>query len=145
LRKQTPSEALSQILARAPSSQVTLEALQQRYQAASPPLLGKKASSFYRLRLLTLDLAEDWAKLTLSDTCRDSDGRRFIPVTNNASEQRIGLNIKERYRPMCGYKSKWRAQRVPGPVHRAPRCGGALTAWLQEAEDPQALSALLAT
>jgi hypothetical protein len=156
LRKQTPSEALSQILARAPSSQVTLEALQQRYQAASPPLLGKKASSFYRLRLLTLDLAEDWAKLTLSDTCRDSAGRRFLPVTNNASEQRIGLNIKERYRPMRGYKSKWSARQVPGPVQagfnraprargRAPRCGGALTAWLQEAEEPQALSALLAT
>jgi phosphotransferase system HPr-like phosphotransfer protein len=122
------------ILARAPSSQVTLEALQQRYQVASPPLPGKKASSFYRLRLLTLDLAEDWAKLILSDTCREGDGRRFIPVTNNASEQRIGLNIKERYRTMRGYKSKWSARQVP-----------ALTAWLREAEDPQALSALLAT
>jgi transposase-like protein len=144
------------ILARAPSSQDTLETLQQRYQAASPPLPGKKASSFYRLRLLTLDLAEDWAELTLSDTWRDSAGRRFIPVTNKASEQRIGLNIKERYRPMRGYKSKWSARQVPGPVQagfnraprargRAPRCGGALIAWLREAEDPQALSALLAT
>lgn len=121
------------ILGRAPSSQGTLEALQQHYQAASPPLPGKKASSFYRLRLLTLDLAEDWSKLTLSDTCRDADGRRFIPVTNNASEQRIGLNIKERYRTMRGYKSKWSARQVP-----------ALTAWLREADDPQALSALLA-
>jgi len=121
------------------------QALQQRYQVASPPLPGKKASSFYRLRLLTLDLAEDWAKLTLSDTCRAGDGQRFIPVTNNASGQRIGLNIKERYRTMRGYKSKWSARQVSGPVHRAPRCGGALTAWLREADDPQALYALLAT
>jgi MFS family permease len=79
----------------------------------------------------------------------------LLPVTNNASEQRIGLNIKERYRPMRGYKSKWSARQVPGPVQagfnraprargRAPHCGGALTAWLREADDPQALSALLA-
>jgi hypothetical protein len=57
---------------------------------------------------------------------------------------------------MRGYKSKWSARQVPGPVQagfnraprargRAPRCGGALTAWLREAEEPQALSALLAT
>jgi hypothetical protein len=92
-----------------------------------------------------MDLAEDWWRLTLSERCRDQDGWRFVPPTNNASEQRIGLNIKERYRTMRGYKSKWSARQAPGPVHRAPRCGGALTAWLQEAEEPQALSALLAT
>jgi hypothetical protein len=124
------------VLARTPSSQPILEALQQRYQAVSPPTPGKKASPFYRLRLLTMDLAEDWWRLTLSERCRDQDGRRFVPPTNNASEQRIGLNIKERYRTMRGYKSKWSARQVPG---------GALTAWLREAEEPQALSALLAT
>jgi len=108
------------VLARTPSSQATLEALQQRYQMASPPSPGKKASPFYRLRLLTMDLAEDWSRLTLSEHCRAPDGRRLVPPTNNASWQRIGLNIKERYRPMRGYKSKWSVRQVPGPVHRAP-------------------------
>ena len=45
------------ILARAPSSQVELEAMQQRYQKAPPPSRGKRADSFYRMRLLTMDLA----------------------------------------------------------------------------------------
>lgn len=122
------------VLARTPSSQATLEALQQCYQVASPPTPGKKASPFYRLRLLTMDLAEDWSRLTLSEHCRAQDGRRLVPPTNNASEQRIGLNIKERYRTMRGYKSKWSARQVP-----------ALIAWLREAEEPQALYALLVT
>jgi transposase-like protein len=122
------------VLARTPSSQAALEALQQRYQVASPPTPGKKASPFYRLRLLTMDLAEDWSRLTLSEHCRAQDGRRLVPPTNNASEQRIGLNIKERYRTIRGYKSKWSARQVP-----------ALIAWLREAEEPQALYALLVT
>lgn len=121
------------VLARTPSSQSDLETLQRRYQVAPPPLPGKKASSFYRLRLLTMDLAEDWSKLTLSETCRGRDGRRFVPPTNNASERGIGLNIKERYRTMRGYKSKWSMRQVP-----------ALTAYLRESTDPQALYALLA-
>ena len=45
------------ILARAPSSQADLEVLQQRYQKAPPPSRGKRADSFYRMRLLTMDLA----------------------------------------------------------------------------------------
>jgi hypothetical protein len=121
------------ILARTPSSQSALEALQRRYQVAPPPLPGRKASSFYRLRLLGMDLAEDWSRLTLSDICREPDGRRFVPATNNRSEQRIGLNIKERYRTMRGYKSKWSMRQVP-----------ALTAYLRESTDAQVLNALLA-
>jgi hypothetical protein len=126
------AELETMILARTPSSQSALEALQLRYQVASPPLPGRKASSFYRLRLLTIDLAEDWSKLTLSDTCRESNGCRFVPTTNNASEQRIGLNIKNRYRTMRGYKSKWSMRQRP-----------AMTAYLRESTDPHVLSTLL--
>jgi transposase-like protein len=127
------AELETMILARTPSSRPHLETLQGRYRVASPPLPGKKASSFYRLRLLTMDLAEDWSKLTLSDTCREPDGRRFVPTTNNASEQRIGLNIKNRYRTMRGYKSKWSMRQVP-----------AMMAYLRESADPHVLSTLLA-
>ena len=120
--------------------------MQQRYQKAPPPGRGKKADSFYRMRLLTMDLAEDWTRLTLNDTYREPDGRRFLPATNNASadtysscyrigasEQRIGHNIKERYRTMRGYKATSSVRRVP-----------ALTACLREANDPRALASLLA-
>jgi transposase-like protein len=121
------------ILARTPSSQSALADLQQRYQVAHPPLPGKKASSFYRLRLLTMDLSEDWSRLTRCETRREPNGRRFLPTTNNISEQRIGLNIKERYRTMRGYKSKWSIRRLP-----------ALIACLRESADRQVLSTLLA-
>jgi transposase-like protein len=121
------------ILARTPSSQAELEALQERYQKAPPPDRGKKADSFYRLRLLTMDLAEDWPRLTLNETLRDRGGRRFLPSTNNASEQRIGHNIKERYRTMRGYKSTTSLRQVP-----------ALTAYIREANDPRVLANLLA-
>lgn len=121
------------ILARTPSSQAELEAMQQRYQKAPPPLRGKKADAFYRMRLLTMDLAEDWSSLTLNDTWRERDGRRFLPATNNASEQRIGQNIKERYRTMRGYKSTTSLRQVP-----------ALTATIREANDPRVLANLMA-
>jgi hypothetical protein len=121
------------ILARTPSSQAELEAMQQRYQKAPPPDRGKKADSFYRMRLLTMDLAEDWSRLTLNDTWRERDGRRFLPTTNNASEQRIGHNIKERYRTMRGYKSTTSLRQVP-----------ALTAYIREANDPRVLANLMA-
>ena len=141
------------ILARAPSSQAELEALQQRYQKAPPPGRGKEGRQFLS------DAAthhgpgrppsrpgrgraagEDW---TLNDTYREPDGRRFLPATNRArtysscyrmaSEQRIGHNIKERYRTMRGYKRTASVRRVP-----------ALTACLREANDPRALASLLA-
>jgi len=126
------AELETMTLARTPSSQSHLETLRRRYQGAAPPLPGKKASSLYRLRLLTADLAEDWSKLTLSEICREPNGRRFVPTTNNASEQRIGLNIKDRYRTMRGYKSKWSLRQIP-----------AMTAYLRESTDPHVLSTLL--
>jgi hypothetical protein len=83
--------------------------------------------------VLTMDLAADWPRLTLTECLRDRDPRRFVPRTNNVSEQRIGLNIKERYRTMRGYKSAVNLVRV-----------ATLTAYLRE-EGDQALIRALAT
>lgn len=121
------------ILARAPGSQRYLEELCRRYQAAPGPPKGRKASPWYRLRLLTLDLAEDWPRLTLTERYRDRAGRRLVPATNNVSERAIGLNIKERYRTMRGYKST-----------TSLRCYPALTAYLREQRGAECFSGLLA-
>jgi hypothetical protein len=121
------------ILARASGSQRHLDVLCQRYQAAPVPKRGVQASPWYRLRLLTLDLAEDWHRLTLTDRYRDEQGNRLVPATNNVSERGIGLNIKERYRTMRGYKST-----------TSLRCTPALTAYLREQHGVECFSALLA-
>jgi transposase-like protein len=122
------------ILARAPGSAPHLDRLCARYQHAGQPGPGKRATPWYRLRLLTLDLAEDWPRLTLSDRYRDTQGRRVVPPTNNVSERGIGCTIKERYRTMRGYKSKANARNIP-----------LLTAHLQERQGTECLSALLIT
>jgi hypothetical protein len=120
------------ILARAPGSQRHLDELCRRYQDAPVPKKGLKASPWYRLRLLALDLAEDWSRLTLTERYRERDGQRLVPATNNVSERGIGLNIKERYRTMRGYKST-----------TSLRCIPALTAYLREQQGTECLSGLL--
>ena len=122
------------ILARASGSQRHLDDLCRRYQDAPVPKRGVKASPWYRLRLLTLDLAEDWPRLTLTDRYRDEEGKRIVPATNNVSERGIGLNIKERYRTMRGYKST-----------TSLRCTPALTAYLREQRGSECFTPLLAT
>jgi hypothetical protein len=121
------------ILGRASGSGKQLDELRQRYQNAPLPRKGAKASPWARLRLLTLDLSEDWARLTLTDRYRDAKGKRLVPPTNNLSEQRIGLNIKERYRTMRGYKSM-----------KSVRCLPLLTAHLCENQGSACLACLLA-
>jgi len=121
------------ILACASGSQRHLDELCRRYQKAPAPQKGKTASPWYRLRLLTLDLAEDWRRITLTDRYRDSAGKRLVPATNNVSEQGIGLNIKERYRTMRGYKST-----------TSLRCIPTLTAYLREQQGSECFSGLLA-
>ena len=122
------------ILARAPGSRAELERLQQCDQTADPPRKGAKASPWYRLRLLTLDLAEDWARLTLNERYRDRSRQRLVPATNNVSERGIGLDIKERYRTMRGYKSK-----------ASPRVVPALTAYVREHHSTACFADLLTT
>jgi len=121
------------ILARAPGRQRQLDDLSRRYQSAPVPEKGRKASPWYRLRLLTLDLTEDWSRLTLTDVYRTATGERLVPPTNNVSERGIGLNIKERYRTMRGYKSTMSLRRYP-----------ALTAYLRENNGAECFSALFA-
>jgi hypothetical protein len=70
---------------------------------APAPREGEKATIWYRMRLLTLDLWEDWSLLTLYQRWKGPQGER-LDGTNNASERAIGWWIKERYRTMRGYK-----------------------------------------
>jgi hypothetical protein len=74
-----------------------------RYKQARPPREGEQATVAYRLRLLLLDRAELWPRLTRYRTWRGRGGER-IDGTNNASERAIGWGIKERYRSMRSYK-----------------------------------------
>ncbi len=55
------------------------------------------------MRLLTLDLWDDWPRLTLYQRWKGPDGER-LDGTNNAAERAIGWWVKEHYRPMRGYK-----------------------------------------
>jgi hypothetical protein len=121
------------ILGRCPGSQTRLDALARRYEQEPLPGKGQRATPFARLKLLTQDLAANWPRLTLTERRRDAQGRRFAPATNNVSEQQIGLNIKERYRPMRGYKSETSLRRVV-----------TLTAYLRDERDNQALIRALA-
>jgi hypothetical protein len=80
-----------------------LEALHLAYCQAPAPREGERATIWYRMRLLTLDLWEDWSLLTLYQRWKGPQGER-LDGTNNASERAIGWWIKERYRSMRGYK-----------------------------------------
>lgn len=119
------------ILWRCPGSQGRLDALARRYEQEPWPKKGQRATPYTRLKLLTMGLAANWPRLTLSEWRRDGTKRRFIPPTNNVSERCIGLNIKERYRTMRGYKSKRSLVRV-----------AALTAYLREEGDQALIRAL---
>lgn len=87
------------------NGQAQLQALAARYQGAPPPAIGKKATMWYRMRLLTLDWSENWARLALYQAWR-GEQNETLDGTNNASEQVIGQCVKERYRTMRGYKRR---------------------------------------
>lgn len=82
-----------------------LEALYRHYCQAPAPREGEKATMWYRMRLLTLDLWSDWSRLTLYQRWEGAEGER-LDGTNNASERAIGRWVKERYRSMRGYKRR---------------------------------------
>jgi len=90
-----------------------LEELHQHYCQAPAPREGEKASMWYRMRLLTLDLWEDWSLLTLYQRWKGPQGER-LDGTNNAAERAIGWWVKERYRPMRGYKRQESVLNVSG-------------------------------
>lgn len=85
--------------------QAQLDRLAARYQLAPPPAQDHKATMWYRMRLLTLDWSEHWARLCLYQHWRGEDQEQF-DGTNNVTEQVIGQSVKERYRTMRGYKCK---------------------------------------
>lgn len=96
---------------RQPEQQGELEALYRRYAAARGPGKGETASLAYRLRNLFLDRWNLWPRLTRYRTWHGPDGET-IDGTNNGCERGIGWWIKERYRPMRGYKREQSAVNV---------------------------------
>jgi len=95
--------------------QTQMQVLAARYQGAPPPAIGKKATMWYRMRLLTLDWSENWARLTLYQAWR-SRQNVALDGTNNVTEQIIGQCVKERYRTMRGYKRKESIVNVSGLI-----------------------------
>ena len=87
-----------------PEQQTEVQALYERYAAATPPKKGKTASSAYRMRNLFLDRWNLWPRLTFYRIWKDSDGHPILDGTNNADERAIGWWVKERYRTMRTYK-----------------------------------------
>ena len=106
----TPTQALADLAQlgrpvhqRQPADAAHLWGLHQRYLGARVPHKGESASLAYRLRILFLDRWNLWGKLTRYRTWRGPHGEE-VDGTNNGCERGIGWWIKERYRPMRGYK-----------------------------------------
>jgi len=93
------------ILGHPGSGEKMLENLHLRYAQAPAPRPGDTATIWYRMRLLTLHLWNNWEKITLYQSWRGQDGET-LEETNNGAEQTIGWWIKDRYRTMRGYKRK---------------------------------------
>ena len=114
----TPEQALSDlkrlgelIESRQPDEVGQLKQMHRRYLQAASPGKGEKATAAYRLRLLFLDRWELWGRLTCYRSWEGPQGET-IDGTNNGSERAIGWWIKERYRPMRGYKRRKSAVNV---------------------------------
>ncbi len=113
--------------------QSQMEQLAARYQYARPPTQGHRATMWYRMRLLTLDWSENWARLAFYQKWRGPKGEK-LDGTNNVTEQIIGQRVKERYRTMRGYK------RTESIVNVS-----SLTAWLGMQGHADELSRVVAT
>lgn len=81
-----------------------LERLHFKYLWAKPPGKGEKATLWYRMRLLTLRLWEEWKRLIFY---KSEEGKALgLDGTNNVTERAIGRCGKIRYKMMRGYKSR---------------------------------------
>jgi hypothetical protein len=102
--------------------------LHREYLRAAPPRRkgqeAKEATAAYRMRMLTLELWNDWNKIRLH-LSRPELG---LDGTNNSTERGIGKS-KVRYKTMRGYKSS------EGMIN-----GIALTQWLYNGEDEHDLA-----
>ena len=108
--KQIIRRALREIT---PAAKQELTDLHHRFGRARPPGKGQHQSPAYALRLLTLDLLENWGRLTLyqqtteplSDNLGRPIARRYtVPATNNVTENAIGRGGKLRAKRMRGFK-----------------------------------------
>jgi transposase-like protein len=107
----SPAQALADLAtlqemihSRRPEDQSRLEDLYLCYANAPKPGKGKKHDLAYRMRNLFMDRWNLWPRLTFYRTWKDEDGHEILDGTNNDCERAIGWWIKERYRPMRGYK-----------------------------------------
>ena len=87
--------------------------LHAQFRQARPPRKGEKQSPEYGLRMLTLDILENWNRLVCyqqtHEPLRDNLGRKLpreyrVPSTNNATENAIGRGGKIRAKRMRGFK-----------------------------------------
>ncbi len=92
------------IHSRHPEDQSRLEGIYLRYANARKPGKGKKHELAYRMRNLFMDRWNLWPRLTFYRTWKDEEENEILDGTNNHCERAIGWWIKERYRPMRGYK-----------------------------------------
>jgi len=99
---------------RPPDGEAQLEHLYDRYKVIPAPPVGQRHSVWYRMRMAVTRLWERWRCLTLDQRRTGLDG------TNNTTERLIGWWIKERYRPMRGYK---RAESIKNVVTLTARMG----------------------
>ena len=106
--RERPGELIE---SRQPDGVGELKQMHRRYLQAASPGKGEKATAAYRLRLLFLDRWELWGRLTCYRSWEGPQGET-IDGTNNGSERAIGWWIKERYRPMRGYKRRKSAVNV---------------------------------
>jgi transposase-like protein len=92
------------IHSRRPEDQPRLEGIYLRYANARKPGKGQKHDVAYRMRNLFMDRWNLWPRLTFYRNWKDEYGNEILDGTNNHCERAIGWWIKERYRPMRGYK-----------------------------------------
>jgi transposase-like protein len=87
--------------------------LHQQFRRARPPRKGERQSPEYSMRMLTLDIIENWNRLVCyqqeHEALRDELGRKVprtytVPSTNNATENAIGRGGKIRAKRMRGFK-----------------------------------------
>lgn len=96
---------------RQPQEVGQLVRLHRRSVGAHAPRKGETASLAYRLRTLFLDRWNLWSKLTRYRTWRGPKGER-IEGTNHGCKRGIDWWVKERSRPMRGYKREQSAANV---------------------------------
>jgi len=95
------------------TGQRSLQWLHSQFRRARPPRKGEHQSPEYALRMLTLDILENWNRLICyqqeHEALRDELGRKVrrryqVPSTNNATENAIGRGGKIRAKRMRGFK-----------------------------------------